>query len=81
MNTASLMSSRVIETYMSARAPRSTFDPAEVGHRAVYQNYQKTGKWTGGCPFKLEWPFLTIPQLCERRLLDYYIARDVELHK
>jgi hypothetical protein len=81
MTTASLMPSRVIETFVNSRAPRIAFVPAQVDHRIAYQEYQKTGKWMGGCPFKLEWPFLTIPQLCERRLLDFYLSQDTQLHK
>ena len=80
-STALAMPSKVLRTFVSARAPRVVFDPANVAHRKEYQQYQKTGKWSGGCQFKLEWPYLTIPAQCERRLLDFYIAHDGEMHK
>jgi hypothetical protein len=81
MTTASLMPSRVIETFVNSRLPRVTFDPVECEHRQAYQAFRKTGKWVGGCPFKLEWPYLTVPALCQGRLLDYYLTQDSKLHK
>jgi len=81
MTTASLMASRVLEKFVNAQVHRATFDPANVGHRITYLQFRETGKWSGGCPFKLEWPFLTVPALCQGRLLDYYLTQDNELHK
>lgn len=81
MTAVNPMSSKVIASFMNAKAPRTVFDPASPSHRVAYHNFLRTGKWDDGCPFKLEWPFLTIPAQCERRLLDFYITRDSDLHK
>ncbi len=81
MTAVSVMPSLVIAKYVDARQPRVTFDPTAVEHRAAYQKFSKTGKWSSGCPFKLEWPFVSVPALCQARLLDYYLTRDIELHK
>lgn len=81
MSAITMMSSRVIATYVDSRAPRTPFDPTQISHRAAYGNFLKTGKWATGCPFKLEWPFVSVPALCQARLLDYYLTQDVDLHK
>lgn len=81
MTVAQTMPSKVIATFVSSRTPRTKFDPSQVNHRASYQKFLKSGKWADGCPFKLEWPFLTIPAQCERRMLDFYITQDTDLHK
>jgi hypothetical protein len=85
MTTASLMPSRVIETFVNSRHARVAFDPTAVEHREAFLEFRKTGKWKTklgtSCPFKLEWPFLTVPALCQGRLLDYYLTQDSQLHK
>lgn len=81
MTAIATMPSRVIAAYVDARTPRTAFVPAQVAHRIAYQTFLKTGKWANGCPFKLEWPFVSVPALCQSRLLDYYLTQDIELHK
>lgn len=85
MPTASLMSSRVLEKFANITNHRVAFDPTEYEHRQSYKLFRDTGKWMNemgnSCPFKLEWPFLTVPALCEGRLLDYYLTQDSKLHK
>lgn len=81
MTAISTMPSRVIAAYVDSRSPRTPFTPTQASHRAAYQAFLKTGKWSAGCPFKLEWPFVSVPALCQSRLLDYYLTQDIELHK
>lgn len=85
MTAASLMPSRVIEKFTNARVSRVAFDPAEYEHRQSYKMFRETGKWktslSDSCPFKLEWPFVSVPALCQGRLLDYYLTQDSKLHK
>jgi len=81
MTAIAVMPSRVLARHVDARMPRAAFDPTDVTHRKQYSQFAKTGKWTNGCPFKLEWPFVTVPALCQSRLLDHYITLDNELHK
>lgn len=81
MLTVSTMSSTVLAAHINATTERVRFDPTLVAHRAAYRTFANVGRWTGGCPFKLEWPFLTVPALCQSRVLDYYFTQDDHLPK
>ena len=81
MTIISTMASTVLATYAAASTERVLFDPNNPTHRIAYRNFADTGRWTGGCPFKLEWPFLTVPALCQSRVLDYYFTQDNDLSK
>jgi hypothetical protein len=80
--TISTMSSDVLKAFATShQAVRVSFAPDCTSHREAFQHFLKTGKWFGGCPFKLEWPFVSVPALCQSKLLDYYLSHDVHLNK
>lgn len=59
---------------LSSTPQKAIFNPYDPQHRAAYIAYRTTNQWgTAGCPFKLVWPFLSIPAMCQDMLLDYYI--------
>lgn len=47
---------------------RRVFNPKDSKDVADYRNFVTRGKWDGGCPFFLDWPYLTIPDMIKDRL-------------
>lgn len=54
------------------------FDASNDLHRKIYSEYRAAKKWgVSGCPFKLKWPFLSIPAMCESMIMDFYTDREL----
>ena len=54
---------------------RVLFDPANKKHLAELQKFHLTGKWTNGCPFYLEEPYLDVVSMMHRKVTDHFISR------
>jgi hypothetical protein len=52
---------------------RKKFDPADRKDLAEYKYFLDHGSWKSGCPFWLEWPFLTIPDMVKDKLVRYVL--------
>ena len=53
---------------------RTTFDPTNKKHVAMYKEFLVTGKWgMDGCPFKLEFPFVNIPVMIDNKIVRHYL--------
>jgi hypothetical protein len=48
---------------------KQAFDPKRSDHVDTYRNFLKDSKWSGGCPFYLEWPYLTVPDMIKDRIV------------
>lgn len=62
--------------YNSARvriAPRTQFDPANKKHRDIYTHFLKHKSWPGDLNFYLEWPYDSIPSMCQDRIARYFL--------
>ena len=50
------------------------FDPTKKADLAVYKTFITTGSWgTAPCPFELEWPALSVPNMLERKISEYAV--------
>ena len=50
------------------------FDPTKKSDLAVYKTFITTGSWgTAPCPFELEWPALSVPNMLERKISEYAV--------
>lgn len=52
---------------------KENFDPMNVNHVNHYKYFIENNRWNGPCPFRIEWPFVTIPDLIKDRLIKTYI--------
>ena len=48
---------------------RRIFDPNEKNDLKEYAQFLKNGKWVSGCPFYLEWPYLTVPDMIKDKIV------------
>lgn len=56
------------------------FNPESKKHRDIYKEFLKTGKWpVGGCPFKAEFPHLSVPATIDSKLVRKYLKIEQEL--
>jgi len=52
---------------------RVDFDPTNLDHVAMYKDFIVKRKWENGCPFALEWPYLTIPDMIKDKIILNYL--------
>jgi hypothetical protein len=53
---------------------KRTFDPACAEDLRVYQDFLINSRWKNGCPFIIEWPFLTVVDLIKHKIVKQHIA-------
>lgn len=51
------------------------FDPKNSEDLTEYRHYIKKGVWRDSCPFELEWPYLSIPQMISDKIATYYVTK------
>ena len=53
---------------------RIKFSADDRKHVGYYRNFLVNHKWdVPGCPFELEWPYLTIPDMIKDKIINYYL--------
>jgi hypothetical protein len=52
---------------------RRVFNPNKKEDVAEYRYYIKNSQWESGCPFWLDWPYLSIPEMIKDRLVKSYL--------
>lgn len=60
--------------------PKRVFNPASKEDLAVYRNFINTNSWgQSTCPFKLVWPFSSIPHMIAERIAAYAVNELLDL--
>jgi len=53
---------------------RVRFNPEDKKHVEQYRNFVVNRKWdTLGCPYELEWPYLSIPDMIKDKIINHYL--------
>jgi len=52
---------------------RITFDLNSEDHVQSYKKFLVNKKWATGCPFDLEWPWLSVPDMIKSKLIKHYL--------
>ena len=53
---------------------RVRFSPDDKKHVEQYRNFLVYRKWdTLGCPYELEWPYLSIPDMIKDKIINHYL--------
>lgn len=61
-------------TYLSdAVRLRRPFDPNKKEDIEEYRFFLAHSRWKNGCPFRLDWPYLTIPDMIKDRTVKNYL--------
>lgn len=53
--------------------PRREFDPASSEDLTIYKKFLDDSNWKNGCPFVIEWPFLTVPDTIQHKIMNHHI--------
>ena len=48
---------------------RSNFDPNNQDHLQIFKSFLEQNKWGGSCPFYLEWPHTSIPDMIKDKIV------------
>lgn len=43
-----------------------------------YQSFLKNKSWGKGCPFELEWPFLSIPEMIQHKIVGAHLSKIIK---
>ena len=60
------------------------FDPNNAAHVQEYSQFLRTKRWKNGCRFILEWPFFSIPDMIQKKLVEAHlktIIRSLKEHE
>jgi hypothetical protein len=54
---------------------RRLFDINSIKDIEVYRSFLETSSWkmTGSCPFKLEYPYISVPDMIKDKLIRKYL--------
>lgn len=59
--------------------PRRVFDPKNRDDLLEYKYFITKGHWKGGsCPFQLQWPYLTIPNMLHEMIAKHYVTKELK---
>ena len=60
---------------MRGRFPaKRVFDPKNPEDLKVYKHFLKNSNWgKNGCPFELEWPWLSIPYMISHKITQHML--------
>lgn len=54
------------------------FDPRNRADLEEYKFFRDNRKWQVNCPFILEWPYLTITEMMNDKVIDMYLDEIIE---
>jgi hypothetical protein len=57
---------------------KENFDPNNLDHVNHYKYFLEHNRWSVSCPFRVEWPFVTVPELIKDRLIKKYLNNIIE---
>ena len=61
---------------LSARFPKRQFNPDSKEDLRIYKHFLDNHSWgSGGCPFELEWPWLSIPDMISHKIAENTVAK------
>jgi hypothetical protein len=52
---------------------REYFDPKNNSHLDIARKFFTTNKWENTCPFFLEWPYITVPDMIKDKITRYFL--------
>lgn len=57
-------------------AVKRNFDPSKKEDLLAYKNFIKSKTWgLGTCPFELEWPYGSIPDMLAYKIANYTVSK------
>lgn len=65
----------------SAYWPKREFNPNSKQDLVEYQHFITTGGWKAGCPFLVEWPFITVPDTIQDKIIKSHISAIISKSK
>ena len=48
---------------------KCVFDPTNQEHLSQYEFFVKNDKWNKSCPFFLEWPYSSVPDMIKDKII------------
>lgn len=59
--------------------PKRIFDPRNRDDLLEYRHFITKGSWKNGtCPFQLQWPYLTIPNMLHEMVARHYVTKELK---
>ena len=60
---------------LNKRFPKRQFDATNKKDLQIYKQFLDTHSWgADGCPFELEWPWLSIPDMINHKIAESAVA-------
>lgn len=56
---------------------RKMFDPSSKEHLREFKYFVEENKWRDSCPFWLEWPYLSVPDMIKDKIINNIISKNI----
>ena len=56
---------------------RKMFDPSSKNDLREYKYFFENNKWRDCCPFWLEWPYYSVPDMIKDKIIKNIIAKNI----
>lgn len=58
---------------------KRSFNPNNANDLWEYSSFMNTDSWKDGCPFYLEWPFLSVPDMIKSKIVETHLETLIKL--
>jgi hypothetical protein len=56
---------------------RKMFDPSNKEHLREFKYFCEEHKWRNSCPFWLEWPYFSVPDMIKDKIINNIISKNI----
>ncbi len=61
--------------------PKREFDPSDATDLIEYKYFLENSSWKNGCPFIVEWPFLSVIDMIKHKIVFRHIDKIISTNK
>ena len=78
-NSIKILNGHTIGPTTLGTAEKRYFDPGRTEDILEYKYFVTRGRWKNStCPFRLQWPYLTIPNMLHEMVAKHYVTKELK---
>jgi hypothetical protein len=78
-NTIKILNGHTIGPTTLGAVEKRYFDPRNRADLLEYKYFVTKGRWKNStCPFRLQWPYLSIPNMLHEMVAKHYVTKELK---
>jgi hypothetical protein len=78
-NTIKILNGNIIGPTTLGSVEKRYFNPKRIEDLLEYKHFITKGRWKNStCPFRLQWPYLTIPNMLHEVVARHYVTKELK---